>query len=107
MPIPLPRPVNWPGLATIATTGLTLFCVAWFFSSFVASPALAVCAGVIFPVLVASGIGIANGLLLLAGLRAHPLDFLTIHVWYCGICLVLASVGFGVGTWHYLRRVEP
>ena len=71
LPIPLPRPVNWLGLATIATTGLTLFCVAWFFSSFVASPVLAVCAGVITPVLVASGIGIANGLLLLAGLR-HP-----------------------------------
>jgi hypothetical protein len=27
--------------------------------------------------------------------------------YYCAICLAISLVGFGVGTWHYLRRVEP
>ena len=31
----------------------------------------------------------------------------TITLWYCGICLILAPVCFGAGTWYYLRRVEP
>jgi hypothetical protein len=107
-PIPLPRDVNWDFvlvMANVAITGLMLFCVAWFFSSFVGSPTLAVCAGLIAPFLVASGIALTDLLLKWSGLQ--ELSGLEMALWYLFICLTIALACFGVGTWHYLRRVEP
>jgi ABC-type transport system involved in multi-copper enzyme maturation permease subunit len=114
-PIPPPNPVNWNFvnrdvllvMAMIATTGLTFFCIAWFFSSFIASPTVAICAGLITPVLVASGIALVDMLLAMSGLKGSRLGYPAANLWYLGICLTLALVCFGVGTWHYLRRVEP
>jgi len=82
--------------AVIATTGLIFFSVAWVFSSFIASPTLAVCGGLVTPLIpiVPEQLGL-------------PVPFPATRLWYCTICLTLALVCFGVGTWHYLRRVEP
>jgi ABC-type transport system involved in multi-copper enzyme maturation permease subunit len=116
VPIPLPNPVNWNFfvnrdvllvMAMIATTGLTFFCIAWFFSSFIASPTVAICAGLITPVLLASGIALVDMLLAMSGLKENRLGYPAANLWYLGICLTLSVVCFGVGTWHYLRRVEP
>jgi ABC-type transport system involved in multi-copper enzyme maturation permease subunit len=86
--------------ACVATTGLTFFCVAWFLSSVVASPAFDVCGGLIAPVLVGSGLAVANGVFM--RLRDDVM-------WHCYLmtCLILALVSFAAGTWHYLRRIEP
>ena len=43
-------------LGTIAITGLTFFCVAWLFSCMLQSPTFSVCAGLIVPLLVVTGI---------------------------------------------------
>jgi ABC-type transport system involved in multi-copper enzyme maturation permease subunit len=84
-----------------AITGLTFFCVAWLFSSFLASPTFSVCAGLIAPLLVVSGLAYIAYLL-----DIPPPDNL-IEASYRSICLVTAPVCFAVGTWLYLRRVEP
>jgi len=85
-----------PGLAS---TAVVLFGIAWFCSSFLASPAIS------------TGIGIFSPLAVAGGLQAveyffHPpsLDF---GWWYCVICVGLGILGFVAGTVHYLRRVEP
>ncbi len=88
-------------------TGLTFFCVAWFFSSYVASPAFDVCAGLLVPVLVISGIGLTDAAMIHWGLRVSHISGYMIALWYCGICLTLSPLCFILGTWHYLRRVEP
>lgn len=87
--------------AYIAATGLTFFCVAWCLSSFVASPAIDVCGGIIAPALVGSGIYLGSELL---HLRVDG-DVL----WRCYLitCLILAPLSFATGTWFFLRRVEP
>jgi len=107
-PIPLPDHVNWDFVLVMANgaiTALMFFCVAWFFSSFVASPTLAVCAGLISPALVASGIASTDLLLKMSGL--NELSGLEMALWYLFLCLTIALACFAVGTWHYLRRVEP
>ena len=103
----------------IGITSLTFFCVAWFLSSFVISPALDVCGGLITPVLVGTTLGIVDAALRGSGLSQEGLGLAVEHggrasfavpvfVWcYCAVCFVIAVVCFGVGTWHYLRRVEP
>jgi ABC-type transport system involved in multi-copper enzyme maturation permease subunit len=88
-------------IANVAITGAAFFGVAWLLSSFIASPAIAVCGGLITPVIVGSGMAF--------------LDYLFEWDWtgeevellYRGILLICAPVCFAVGTWHYLRRVEP
>jgi ABC-type transport system involved in multi-copper enzyme maturation permease subunit len=89
------------GVCYAATTGLTFFCVAWCLSSFVASPALDVCGGIIAPAIVGSGIHFGSELL---HVRVDG-DVL----WQCYLItfFVLAAVCFAAGTWRYLRRVEP
>lgn len=89
--------------ANIATTGLVFFCVAWLLSSFTASPAISVLGGLVAPSVV------YGGFLYVAYLIGIPADRWSIDAlpWYRGICLTLAPVCFVVGTWYYLRRVEP
>ncbi len=104
---PMPDNVNFnfegafTAVSCVATTGLTFFCVAWFLSSFVASPAFDVCGGVIAPALVIGGFA---GINQICKLR---LDGEVIALCYLLTCLVLAVVCFAIGTWYYLRRVEP
>ena len=86
-------------LANTATTGLTFFGVAWLFSSFLTSPTFSVCAGLITPLLVVSGVAYIDYL--------FEIRDLNIGLWYRAICLTAAPVCFALGTWLYLRRVEP
>ena len=92
----------------VAITGSLCFCVAWLLSSYIASPSLAVCGGVIAPILVGCGLGFGAWLLLLSGVvQQSPLLGLGGEHLYWSICLPIAPLCFAVGTWHYLRRVEP
>jgi len=92
------------GLGTIAVTGMTFFCAAWLFSCMLQSPTFSVCAGLIVPFLVATGISWVAYLLKLWTL----LSFGTLSVgWYCGLCLAISVASFSTGTLYYLRRVEP
>jgi ABC-type transport system involved in multi-copper enzyme maturation permease subunit len=102
--------INWDfflAMGMLATTGFTFFCVAWFCSSFIRSPALAVCAGLLAPFFVGSSIGLVDWLLTMSDLKEYCLGYPAGNLLYLSICLALAAVSFGVGTWHYLRRVEP
>ena len=84
----------------IAIVGLTFFCVGWLFSSMIRSPSIAVCAGLIAPLMVYLGIAY------IAYLREIKLDPL-LEFWFPRICLALSPICFVIGTWLYLRRVEP
>ncbi len=86
-----------------AITGLTFFCVAWFLSSLIGSPAYAACLGLLTPLIVMVGIAYADSLYLFES-RIGPL---TLEFRWRAICLTLSLPCFAVGTWHYLRRVEP
>jgi len=88
-------------LTNTAITGLTFFCVAWFLSSFIASPTFAVCGGLVTPLL------FGTGFYLVCGLLDVSLAEDELEVWYRTFCLTLAPPCFALGTWHYLRRVEP
>lgn len=88
-------------LANAAITALVFFCVAWFLSSFIASPTIAVCGGLITPLIVGSGLFFVDYLF---EYHIHPDVWVA---WYRCICLTIAPLCFAVGTWHYLRRVEP
>jgi len=90
----------WVALGNVAMTGLMFFCVAWLFSSILESPAIAACVGLITPFL------LLGGLYWVSYLLDFPAEF-NPAPWYCGLCLVLASLSFAAGTWYYLRRVEP
>jgi hypothetical protein len=91
---------------------LTFFCVGWFLSAFVSSPAFDVCGGLITPFIVLSGIVLVDWALKISRLSEHGLLGLRdcdvpLAWYYCTICLVISVVCFGAGTWRYLRRVEP
>ncbi len=88
-------------LSNIAITGTVLFCVAWCLSSFIASPTFAVCGGFAIPFLVMVTLSFG------AHLLGMPAVERNMEFWYPSICLTLAPLCFAVGTWHYLRRVEP
>jgi ABC-type transport system involved in multi-copper enzyme maturation permease subunit len=87
-------------LANAAITGLTFFGVAWSLSACIASPTFAVAGGLVTPLLVIISLSYAS-------------DFVPFprRDWfepcYRDVCVSLAIVAFAVGTWHYLRRVEP
>ncbi len=116
--------VNLPGLAPIAVdalrsqreaseivqivlgaaiTGMAFFCIAWLFSSVLTSPTFAVFGGLVGTYL----LGIVS--LLICYLLGLDVEYrpLHLHLIYCGLCLVTSPVCFALGTWHYLRRVEP
>jgi ABC-type transport system involved in multi-copper enzyme maturation permease subunit len=89
------------GGINIAATGLTMFCVGWFLSSLLSSPTIAASGGLIAPLAVVFGI-------LFVGYLFEIQDFdKIIEPWYRGICLTIAPACFAIGTWHYLRSVEP
>jgi ABC-type transport system involved in multi-copper enzyme maturation permease subunit len=86
--------------ANIAIVGLTFFCVAWFFSASIRSPTIAVCAGLATPLLV---VGSIIFIAYLREISETPL----VEFWFPAICLTLSPICFALGTWLYLRRVEP
>lgn len=97
-----------PFAAGFAVTGLTFFCIAWLLSSFGASPVLSVCGGLLTPILVSSSISIVDWLYFDSSLlRESRMSGFHFFLWYCSICVVFDVVCFSVGTWYYLRRVEP
>jgi hypothetical protein len=90
----------------MATTGLTLFCVAWFFSAILQSPTFSVCLGLLPPIIV--GMCVVTSM----ATQLHGSDRTAQTLgWYrnlyLGTCLSLAAVCFVGGTFCYLRRVEP
>jgi ABC-type transport system involved in multi-copper enzyme maturation permease subunit len=92
-------------LTFIAVTGLTFFCVAWFLSSVLASPTFAVCGGLVTPWIIGSGFLVVCGLL---GVRLNEEHFEEhFEDWYRISCLTISPPLFALGTWLYLRRVEP
>jgi ABC-type transport system involved in multi-copper enzyme maturation permease subunit len=93
--IPMMRFVLGP-----AITGMGFFCIAWLFSSFLASTTFAVAGGLVGTYLLAS----------VSALTIYLLGFeveIYILYLYLALCLVIAPLCFALGTWHYLRRVEP
>lgn len=89
-----------------ATTGLAFFCVAWFFSTILRSPTFSVAAGLAAPIIILSLI--AFGIYLIRGDHPKPGEVeWMLKTGYVCISLAVALASFGVGTWLYLRRVEP
>ena len=92
------------GLINIAVTGLTFFSVGWFFSAFLASPTFAVVGALAVPLVVILGLDYGDYLF---EWHLNDRNIELLELLYRTICLTLAPVCFAVGTWHYLRRVEP
>jgi ABC-type transport system involved in multi-copper enzyme maturation permease subunit len=91
-------------LCYTAITSLTFFCVAWGLSAFLSSPTVAVLGGLLTPLFLWTGIFFVGYML---GYGSRP-DAVELAVYlYCTMCLALSPICFGVGTWYYLRRVEP
>ena len=103
----LPRDINdlYKIPFYIALTGFTFYGVSWLISSFQSSPTFAVGGGLITPLIVFMG--------LLMGVQAaeRTMDFkppnLVVPFGYSAICLTIALVCFSIGTWYYLKRIEP
>jgi ABC-type transport system involved in multi-copper enzyme maturation permease subunit len=90
----------------LAVTGLTFFCVAWFFSSFLSSPVFSFAAGLLAPALVAGGMWITFQAYHY-GYGMFPGNEMTFQTWYRILCIALSALCFAAGTWLYFRRVEP
>jgi ABC-type transport system involved in multi-copper enzyme maturation permease subunit len=88
-----------------AVTGLIFFGVAWFFSSIVRSPTFSIVAGLVTPLIIWSLI--LYGDYILQDNQWDPHREMVLQIAYWTICLILSPLGFGLGTWLYLRRVEP
>jgi ABC-type transport system involved in multi-copper enzyme maturation permease subunit len=89
-----------------ALMGLVSFGVAWLISSLQSSPTFAVCGGLIAPLVIVMGLhGAVWGL----GLATYPGSTFDefVETGYSTICAMVAVVCFSIGTWYYLRRVEP
>ncbi|MCE5301730.1 MAG: ABC transporter permease subunit [Planctomycetaceae bacterium] len=95
-------------LPILGVSSLVIFCSAWFFSSLVTSPAFDVCGGLITPFLVVLGIHFTAWLLTPHGAVSFAPGYnIFFFRWYLCMCCVIAPVCFCIGTWRYLRRVEP
>ncbi len=80
-------------------TGLVMFGVAWFFSSLQSSPTIAVCGGIITPVLIFMGLYFA--------IVVERMDGESFATGFTSISVTLGTLAFAVGTWYFLKRVEP
>jgi ABC-type transport system involved in multi-copper enzyme maturation permease subunit len=86
-----------------AVTGLIFFCGAWLASACTASPVLSVCSGFAVPLIASTTLFAIAGFSQMSGTNAAPF----VRFWYCVTCLPVALICFAIGTWVYLRRVEP
>jgi len=85
--------------------GQVIFSVAWLFSSILSSPTFATVAGIVAPLLIWSII--LYTAYLIHGDQWRPETGKIFIISYIVISLIVAPVSFGIGTWLYLRRVEP
>jgi hypothetical protein len=85
-------------LSVTAATGIMALCVAWLFSSFLASATISACAGILAPIAVLSGLWLEA---YLRDVSDYPIPS------YMVICSIVSSLAFAAGTRLYLRRVEP
>jgi ABC-type transport system involved in multi-copper enzyme maturation permease subunit len=88
-----------------AITGLVFFCVAWFFSSTLRSPTFSFAAGLAAPVIILSLI-LFGGLLFRSDHWKAGTEPIA-QICYVSVSLAVALPNFGLGTWLFLRRVEP
>jgi ABC-type transport system involved in multi-copper enzyme maturation permease subunit len=89
-----------------AITGLVFFCAAWFFSQFLRSPTFSFAAGLATPAVIISLMAYGAYLIL----DKHESDKVVesmLQTGYVCVSLAVAVFSFGIGTWLYLRRVEP
>jgi hypothetical protein len=86
--------------ATVFLVGLMFFCASWFFSSFLGNPAVPVCMGLIVPFILFVAVTYAAD-------AFHGREEEVVAAWHRWLCLALAPIFWVMGTWHYLRRVEP
>jgi ABC-type transport system involved in multi-copper enzyme maturation permease subunit len=99
---PLRMPTElWQVCFYAAMTGLTFFCVGWLVSSFQSSPTFAVVAGLATPLTIIMGLGVLDW-----SDVVPPLDEIVGPI-YAILCATLAVASFAIGTWYFLRRVEP
>jgi ABC-type transport system involved in multi-copper enzyme maturation permease subunit len=91
-------------LAFVAITGLVFFCVSWFISSLQSSPTFAICGGLVTPLVI---VMIWQAVAWLSEMRQGPEFDQIIGIGYTVTCLLVAVICFSVGTWYYLRRIEP
>ena len=99
----------------MATAGVTFFCVAWFISSLLNSPAIAVCAGLVAPWLAWALVWLAmwaHGFEHYAGkyvATSHGcinMSQAVLEFWAHTTCLTVSAICFVLGAWLYLRRAE-
>ena len=90
-------------LGCTAITGLAFFGVGWIISSLQSSPTYAVGGALITPLLVFLSLHTIGWQ---SGLRSRDFDRF-VALGYDAICLSLGVVCFAIGTWYYLRRIEP
>jgi ABC-type transport system involved in multi-copper enzyme maturation permease subunit len=92
-------------LTFTAITGLVMFGVGWMLSSTQPSPTLAVCGGVVTPILIMLSLQLAYTFAYDEATAPNPGHFMATG--FAIISLTLAAVCFSLGTWYYLQRVEP
>jgi ABC-type transport system involved in multi-copper enzyme maturation permease subunit len=90
-------------LYNIAITGLVFYGVSWLISSLQSSPTFAIVGGLITPFLIIIGLHATAWSMSIKGVQLNRF----IANGYTTICLILAILGFALGTLYYLRRVEP
>ena len=104
--VPPRQRMDWESMlyfiVVVAVTGLTFYCVGWFFSSLLNSAVVSSCLGLITPLAVI--MGIQGGVWLFD--RSYDIGSL-IWYWYVAICIVISLISFPVGSLFYLRRVGP
>ena len=79
--------------------GLTFFCIAWLFSSFMQSPAISAGSGLFTPLVLAYAFGFIVQFFVVV-------ENISIF-WPMGLAIALSLASFVGGTWYYLLRVEP
>ncbi|MBN2295602.1 MAG: hypothetical protein JXM70_24440 [Pirellulales bacterium] len=85
----------------IALTGFVFYGVSWLISSLQSSPTFAVAGGLLTPLSIVMG-----STAVVWALDFNPTEQF-VQNGYTAICLILALVCFSIGTWYYLKRVEP
>ena len=92
-------------LFSLVITLLLIFGVCWLVSSFQSSTVIAFVSGAAAPVLIVVYMLVRSNL----GPSFHemtPKDIVAFSLWYAAICLPVAVVCFGIGTWNFLRQRE-